>query len=165
MLEFVRFMVGAMADGIDKSKFSTEAYVKRVEKPWGWELHLTPDDSPYMFKILHIEAGRRLSLQRHNPGETSSGKVESWVLQSGKAKVLFENSNGEMVEKELEIGKAYGSAVGQRHRLIGVTDCDIVEASSPEGDGTTERLEDDFDRPDETAEMRSDPNRGWEPGK
>ena len=152
-----------MAETSDTSKFSTESYSKKVEKPWGWEIHLVPDDYPYMFKILHINAGKRLSLQRHNPGKTSPGKVESWVLQNGRAKVLFENSEGEMVEKELKTGEAYGSVVGQKHRLIGITDCDVVEASSPEGDGTTERLEDDFNRPDETADMRADPNRGWNP--
>ena len=43
--------------------------------------------------------------------------------------------------------------VGQRHRLIGITDCDIFEVSTPEI-GTTFRLEDDYKRPDETEEMR-----------
>jgi hypothetical protein len=37
--------------------------------------------------------------------------------------------------------------------LIGITDCDIIEASTPEL-GTTWRLEDDFARPDETPAQR-----------
>ena len=52
---------------------------------------------------------------------------------------------------------------GQLHRLIGIEDCDIFEASLPEGDGTTERVEDDFRRPDETIEIRRQPDRGWTP--
>jgi hypothetical protein len=37
--------------------------------------------------------------------------------------------------------------------LVGVTDCEIFEVSSPEK-GVTYRLEDDYKRPDETEEMR-----------
>jgi len=33
----------------------------------------------------------------------------------------------------------------------------------PEGDGTTERIEDDYRRPNETADVRRQPNRGWGP--
>ncbi len=126
---------------------------------------MVPDDWPYMVKILHIDEGKRLSLQRHISGETSTGKVETWVLHSGRAKVIWEGAEGELIETELEQGKGYSSLVGQRHRLVGITDCDIFEASLPEGDGTTERLEDDYGRPDETVEMRKDPNRGWNPNK
>jgi hypothetical protein len=44
------------------------------------------------------------------------------------------------------------------HRLIAVTDCLLVEASTPEI-GTTFRLEDDYQRPNETPEVRDLPNR------
>ena len=47
---------------IDRSKFTNTPYVKRVEKPWGYELILTSDSSPYTSKIMHINAGKRLSL-------------------------------------------------------------------------------------------------------
>jgi hypothetical protein len=136
-------------------------YVRRVDKPWGWELHLVPDDWPYMVKLLHIHAGARLSLQRHLPGATSPGKVETWVLHGGRAKVIWEDAAGRLVETELEAGKGYSVTAGRRHRLVGITDCEIFEASIPEGDGTTERIEDDYQRPDETAEMRRQPGRGW----
>jgi mannose-6-phosphate isomerase-like protein (cupin superfamily) len=139
------------------------AYVRRIDKPWGWELHLVPDDWPYMVKVLHIRAGARLSLQRHLPGRASSGKVETWVLHSGRAKVLWEADDGRLVESELEPGKGYTAPAGRRHRLIGITECEVFEASLPEGDGTTERLEDDYARGDETAEMRRRPGRGWSP--
>lgn len=132
----------------------TNSYVKKVLKPWGYEIHFVPEGLAYMGKILHINADARISLQVHDK------KQESWYLLNGKAKVLWENEKGEMVETELETGKGYTTQVGQKHRLIGITDCDIVEASTQET-GTTFRLEDDYNRPDETEEMRKDPNRGY----
>lgn len=146
-----------------KNKFNTKPHSHRIEKPWGFELHFVPNDWPYMVKILHIDAGKRISLQRHVPGKTSSGKVETWVLHSGRALLIWENSQGEMVEVEMEPGLGYSSCVGQKHRIQGIADCEIFEASLPEGDGTTERLEDDYGRSDETAEVRQLPNRGWNP--
>jgi hypothetical protein len=148
---------------MEKKEFNTEPYVRRIEKPWGWELHLVPETSPYMAKILHINAGARLSLQRHLPGAVSAGKVETYALHAGRAKLIWENKEGELIEEEMEPNIGYTTIVGQRHRLAGITDCEIFEASLPEGDGTTERLDDDYNRPDETAEMRKDPNRGWNP--
>ena len=139
---------------------SERGYVRRVDKPWGFELHLAPDDSPYMVKILHVNAGARLSLQRHLPGRTSPGKLETWVLHAGRAKVIWEDADGRLAETELEAGKGYTAPAGLRHRLVGITDCGILEASPPEGDGITERLEDDYHRSDETAEIRSQAGRG-----
>lgn len=133
---------------------TTTPYVKRVEKPWGYELHWTPSDLPYMGKILHVAAGKRLSLQRHDK------KQETWFMSSGKAKLVWDNENNELIETELEYGKGYTCNIGQRHRLVGITDCDVVEVSTPEI-GITERLEDDYKRPDETEDVRNTPNRGW----
>lgn len=138
-----------------KSPFNNESYVRRVEKPWGFELHWTPDNLPYMGKIIHVNAGARLSLQVHDQ------KVESWILKSGEAKVMWDNDEGELIETTLLPDQGFTSMVGQRHRLIGVTDCEIIEVSSPE-EGVTFRLEDDYRRPDETEEMRQLPNRGWD---
>lgn len=138
----------------DTSKFTTEPYVKRVEKPWGYEIHWVPDGLPYMGKILHIDAGRRLSMQVHDK------KQETYWLLSGECNLVLENSKGELETIKLKKGVGYTTQVGQRHRHHAVTDCDIVEASTAET-GTTWRLEDDYSRPDETEELRKDPNRGW----
>lgn len=120
-----------------------EPYVKKVEKPWGYELHFVPQDMPYMGKILHIEAGKKLSLQSHDQ------KEESWFLMRGRAKIIWDSENGELVETEMERGSGYTCRTNQRHRLVGITDCDIIEVSTPE-QGTTYRLEDDYNRPNET---------------
>lgn len=131
----------------DTSTFTNDPYVKRIEKPWGYELHLVPEDAPYMLKIEHINAGKRYSLQIHDD------KSETWTLIRGRAALIWENAEGELIETELEPGKGYTSQLGQRHRLVGLTDADVVEASTPER-GTTWRLEDDFGRPHETPEQR-----------
>lgn len=130
-----------------KDTFSNEPFVIKVDKPWGHEIIFTPPHLPYAGKIIHIDAGKRLSLQVHDE------KVESWILKSGEAKVMWDTDEGELIETTLLPDQGFTSMVGQRHRLIGVTDCEIFEVSSPEK-GVTYRLEDDYKRPDETEEMR-----------
>ena len=105
------------------------------------------DDAPYIGKVLHIDAGKRLSLQVHDE------KQESWFIMNGQASVIWENAKGEMIETELRPGVGYSTKVGQKHRLKGITDADILEVSTPES-GTTWRLEDDFARPHETPDQR-----------
>lgn len=131
----------------DQAGFDTEPYVKRVEKPWGYELHWVREAAPYIGKVLHVNAGARLSLQVHDQ------KQESWFLMNGRAAVIWENSEGDLVETELRSGVGYSTKVGQKHRLKGLTDTDIIEVSTPEA-GTTWRLEDDYARPHETPEQR-----------
>ncbi len=131
-----------------------KSYIKRIEKPWGYELHWVEEDKPYMGKVLHIQAGKRLSLQYHDK------KQESWFLMSGQAKIIWGDKDGNLVETEMQPGCGYTCQTGQKHRLVGITDCDIIEVSTPEI-GNTYRLEDDYARPTETEAMRKDPNRGW----
>ena len=132
----------------DQQAFNTDSYIRRINKPWGWELHWVPDDAPYMGKVLHINQGARLSLQIHDQ------KQESWFLMHGEAAVIWENNQGELIETILQPGVGYSTRVGQKHRLKGITDCDILEVSTPEA-GTTWRLEDDYSRPDQTPDERS----------
>lgn len=139
---------------VDKSGFDNPPFVKRVEKPWGYELIFTPEDLPYTGKIMHLNAGTRQSLQIHDK------KVETYWLASGQGGVLIENSKGEMERVEFEKGKGYTTKIGQKHRIFGITDCDVWEVSTPEI-GNTFRLEDDYARPTETEELRKAPNRGW----
>lgn len=139
---------------VDKSKFTNTGFVKRVEKPWGYELIFTPIGLSYTGKLMHINAGTRQSLQIHDK------KVETYYLASGRGGVLIENPDGEMVEVEFEQGKGYTTSLGQKHRIFAITDCNVLEFSTPEL-GNTYRLEDDYSRPTETEEIRKDPNRGW----
>ena len=75
-------------------------------------------------------------------------------MMNGRAAAIWEDATGNLVQTELQAGQGYNTKIGQRHRLIGLTDCDVIEVSTPE-QGTTWRLEDDYARPHETPEQRS----------
>jgi len=77
-------------------------------------------------------------------------------LISGRAKIILNDE-----EAEMEPQKGYFIEPGEKHRIQGITDCEIMEASTKE-EGTTVRLQDDYQRPDETEKLRKQPNRGWQ---
>ena len=140
----------------DTSQFSTEPYVRKVTKPWGWELHFVPDGMPYMGKFLHIDEGKRVSLQLHDK------KQESWILLKGNVSILIELPDGSMKEIPLSSDTGYTIGLHQKHRLIGGKGGgEVIEVSTPEI-GTTYRLEDDYNRPDETEELRAERNKNLE---
>jgi mannose-6-phosphate isomerase-like protein (cupin superfamily) len=133
----------------DMSAFSLAPHGRRVHKPWGYEILLSPVDAAYTFKLIHVQAGKRLSLQVHDV------KVETQTLVAGRCTLVLEGADGQLHDIEMRQGVGYHVAVGQRHRLSAPADSDatVVEASTPEA-GTTLRLEDDYARPDETEELR-----------
>jgi len=133
----------------DPSDFSTIPQAQRTRKPWGYEILLTPAGAPYAAKLIHVEAGRRLSLQVHDV------KVETQTVVDGKGFLVLEGANGELQDVPMEPGVGYHIAVGQRHRLCASPESSVTvfEASSPE-DGTTWRLHDDYARPHQTEEVR-----------
>jgi mannose-6-phosphate isomerase len=128
----------------DPGSFSLEPHGRRIEKPWGYEILLSPPDAPYASKIIHVQAGKRLSLQLHDT------KVETQTLVTGQGILVLEGADGELHDVQMQPGVGYHIAVGQRHRLCATADQDatIFEASSPEL-GKTLRLADDYNRPDE----------------
>src|SRR5205814_489832 len=103
---------------------------------------------PYTAKLIHVNAGKRLSLQLHDT------KVETQTLVAGRGLLVLEGADGQLHELEMQPGVGYNVAVGQRHRLCAPADADatVFEASTPET-GTTLRLEDDYARPDETEAL------------
>jgi mannose-6-phosphate isomerase len=129
--------------------FSLEPQARRVDKPWGYEILLSPTDAAYTFKLIHVKAGKRLSLQLHDV------KVETQTLVGGRGILVLEGADGQLHDIDMQPGVGYHVAVGQRHRLCAAADADatIFEASTPEA-GTTLRLEDDYARPHETDELR-----------
>lgn len=146
-------MTNGLIPHFDTSSFSNSPYVRRVQKPWGWELLWTPRSLPYVGKLLHLNAGRRMSLQVHE------NKLESWLLVNGRARVIWENADGELEECELEPGRGYSCSSGQKHRLAGITDCELIEVSTPEI-GMTWRLEDDYGRNHESQAQRAEKTTG-----
>lgn len=109
----------------------------RVEKPWGHEL-IWARTERYVGKLLHIKAGHKLSLQFHKV------KDETIHVQTGEMRFVVEE-NGAMVERILQPGDSYHITPFTKHRMIAVTDCDVLEASTPELDDVV-RLEDSYGR-------------------
>ncbi len=146
-----RIMEGTMPEAwngeVHRNHFNSEEMVLRIGKPWGHELHFAKEDDPLMVKILHINAGDRLSEKAHRI------KRESYWLLDGQCNVIAEDSNHQMITFSLENNKGYTTNVGQRHRQQAATDCNVFEVSMPEG-GKTWRVQDDYERPDETDEQR-----------
>ncbi|HET9317650.1 MAG TPA: cupin [Vicinamibacteria bacterium] len=113
---------------------------KRVDKPWGHEIWWARTER-YVGKILHVKKGECLSLQYHNV------KDETIMLQSGR--LLFETrpagQEGELQPIEMSPGDVFHITPGTLHRMTGLTDCDILEVSTPELDDVV-RLEDRYGR-------------------
>ncbi|HEV7663301.1 MAG TPA: cupin [Chloroflexota bacterium] len=133
----------------DPATFSLEPVQRRIDKPWGYEVLLSPPDAPYTSKLIHVRAGKRLSLQLHDT------KVETQTLVQGRGILVLEGADGQLHDLPMQTGVGYHVAVGQRHRLCAAADEDatIFETSTPEV-GVTLRLEDDYARPHETEQQR-----------
>jgi mannose-6-phosphate isomerase-like protein (cupin superfamily) len=111
---------------------------RRVDKPWGHELIWAHTDR-YVGKILVIETGKRLSLQRHEI------KDESILVHSGRLRLYLEDDDGTLRADDLEAGESRRIPTGRVHRFEALERCELIEVSTPELDDVI-RLEDDFGR-------------------
>jgi mannose-6-phosphate isomerase-like protein (cupin superfamily) len=111
---------------------------KRVEKPWGHELWWAHTER-YVGKLLHVKAGHQLSLQYHVK------KDEMIHLWSGELKLVLDEDGQGLREHVMRPGESYHIRPGTKHRMFAVTDCDILEASTPEVEDVV-RLEDSYGR-------------------
>ena len=107
--------------------------MKRVEKPWGYELWWAVTDK-YVGKLIHVDQGHALSLQYHKV------KHESMYVVSGQALIWV---NGQSMT--MGPGDAVEIPPLIHHRLTAVSDVDVVEVSTPELDDVV-RLEDHYGR-------------------
>jgi mannose-6-phosphate isomerase len=112
---------------------------RRVDKPWGYEL-IWAETETYVGKVLFVRAGESLSLQFHRE------KDESWLVQSGRAKLEL-GALGEKVLKEEVIGAgaAFHYRPGTVHRVTAIEDTTILEVSTTQLDDVV-RLEDAYGR-------------------
>jgi len=113
--------------------------VRRVEKPWGYELIFAHTDR-YCGKVIFVRAGEQLSLQYHER------KDETVYLHTGR----IEMEIGEAGEKprSAEVvgpGASFRLAPGVVHRWRAVEDSLVLEVSTPELDDVV-RLEDRYGR-------------------
>lgn len=113
--------------------------VTRVDKPWGHEIIWAHTDR-YAGKILHITAGHALSVQYHERKDETvyllAGELRYWVQLPG------DDAPRDM---HLGVGEAFRITPGTVHYMEAVTDCDVLESSSPELDDVV-RLEDRYGR-------------------
>lgn len=114
------------------------APVRRVEKPWGYELIFGHTDS-YCGKVLFVKEGELLSLQYHER------KDETIYVHEGRIAIEI----GEQGEKRpVEVvgpGHAFHLTPGVVHRWRALEDSLVLEVSTPELDDVV-RLEDRYGR-------------------
>lgn len=111
--------------------------ITTVPKPWGHETIWARTDR-YVGKILHIKAGQSLSVQYHNR------KDETVYLLSGE--LVYRVQRGDALEDmHLVQGESFRITPGTIHQMEAVTDCDVLEVSTPELDDIV-RLSDRYGR-------------------
>ena len=121
----------------DTKSVSGRVNVVRVPKPWGHETIWAHSDR-YVGKILHINAGQELSVQYHNK------KDETVHLLSGE--ISYRVKTNELLEDmRLRVGESFRITPGTVHQMVAVTDCDVLEVSTPELDDVV-RLSDKYGR-------------------
>ena len=112
---------------------------RKVEKPWGHEL-IWAETERYVGKVLFVKAGESLSLQFHRI------KDESWLVQSGRAKLELGSAGDALLDEEvIAAGAVFRFRPGTVHRISAIEDTTIVEVSTPELDDVV-RLEDRYGR-------------------
>jgi len=116
---------------------SGPSQIKTVPKPWGHETIWAHTDT-YVGKILHINAGQALSVQYHNV------KDETVYLLSGD--LIYRVWDGDTPHNvDLTVGQAFRITPGTVHQMEAVTDCDVLEVSTPHLDDVV-RITDRYGR-------------------
>lgn len=116
---------------------SGHSEVRVVSKPWGHEVIWAHTDR-YVGKLLHIKAGHALSVQYHER------KDETIYLLRGEM-VYRVQENGALRDVALRVGEAFRNEPGMIHQMEAITDCDVLEASTPHLDDVV-RLNDRYGR-------------------
>ena len=111
----------------------------RVEKPWGYERWLELNEH-YAFKLIHMKAGCRSSLQLHEK------KIETNYVIDGTAEVLLEKEDGTMESRLYHSGMGWCVPLKTKHRVIAITDYIALEVSTSHLNDCV-RFQDDANRP------------------
>ena len=95
------------------------------ERPWGTEDLLSLVPGKFTVKLLTLRAGNKGGLQYHRV------KDEVAVLISGQLLVRFDLGDGVLRERNVKPGEAVHFSPGLVHQEEAVSDCVILEASTP----------------------------------
>ena len=118
--------------------------ITHVPKPWGHET-IWAQTKRYVGKILHINAGHELSVQYHNR------KDETVYLLSGDIVYRVQRDGDDVLDDvHLKVGESFRITPGTIHQMIALTDCEVLEVSTPEVDDIV-RLSDKYGREGTTA--------------
>ena len=118
---------------------------QKIDKPWGYEkiLAMSGGRGGYVYKMLYIKGGHRLSKQYHEK------KEETIFVKNG---ILHLETSGNIKEPEetkttrLVTGLHYHIRPGLIHRFVAKeTAVELLEVSTKQLDDVI-RLEDDFGR-------------------
>jgi mannose-6-phosphate isomerase len=132
---------GKRAPTVRKAKAkpgSGRVKIASVPKPWGHETIWALTDR-YVGKILHINAGHELSVQYHNV------KDETVYLLSGQIAYRVKSDAGLLEDVQLKQGESFRITPGTVHQMVALTDCNVLEVSTPELDDVV-RLSDRYGR-------------------
>ena len=104
----------------------------------------------YVGKVLHIKAGHSLSVQYHNLKDETihvlSGTMIYRVGKSdGRSKMEVGGATPALETVELKAGESFRNNPGFIHQMEAVTDCVLLEASTPHLDDVV-RLTDRYGR-------------------
>jgi mannose-1-phosphate guanylyltransferase len=130
----VRKLVQRLSD----EERTEQAHHTKVYRPWGHYERIDQGDG-YQVKRLVVDAGKRISLQRHQH------RSEHWVVVRGSARVTLEATTFDLAANE----STY-IAAGAMHRLEnpGFQPLEVIEVQTGTylGEDDIERFEDDFNR-------------------
>lgn len=147
--------------------------ITTVPKPWGHETIWAKTDR-YVGKILHINAGHSLSVQYHKQKDETvfllAGELKYWVALERNAQGATRETQGhesrgsshrtagtgetpvagrqaipDLTDVRLRVGDAFRITPGTIHYMEAITDCDILEVSTPELDDVV-RIKDRYGR-------------------
>ena len=92
---------------------------------WGEEILLNIIPKKVSLKLLKIKKNKKGGLQYHRK------KNECGYILKGKLKIIYVNKNGKLTYKNLKKGDCFHFPPKSIHQEIAITDCEIIEASTP----------------------------------
>lgn len=119
-----------------------------VIKPWGQEL-IWAHTEKYVGKILTIKKGHRLSRQFHNVKDETVMVLSGELILSIFTGCVADDKDpvqGLVIkDHRMSPGESLHIPPKTVHRMTAVTDCEVLEVSTPELDDVV-RVEDDYGR-------------------
>jgi mannose-6-phosphate isomerase-like protein (cupin superfamily) len=94
-------------------------------RDWGTETLLALVPGEFSLKRLFVKAGSKGGLQYHHK------KNECGFLVSGQMIIRFDTGDGKLTERVINSGDSFHFPPGTVHQEEAVTDCVIIEASTP----------------------------------